>query len=268
MKISKDLKGKELTAFLVSKLDELADSICQDPEELLSFFKRWNNGFHSYSINNTILAWAQRPDFTLLAGYKTWTKKERQVKKGERAIRILAPMVKKIKAEDDEESFIIRGFRPVSIFDISQTEGEPVDVGCSDLISGMVDFERIANISPVPVHIMDLGLSNGNTDGKEINITPKENRSAMVATLIHEICHVKLGHCDDSGILFETDDRSVKEIESETCNFIVCSTIGIQNNKSRLYIGNWGANKEDLQHRGKKIISVAESIIRDISRGD
>lgn len=266
MDIPKELKGKEMTAFLVSKLDELADSICQDPDELLNFVEHWNNGFHSYSINNTILAWMQRPDFTLLAGYKAWEKRGRRVIRGERSIRILSPMVKKIKADDDEESFIIRGFRPVSVFDISQTEGEPVDVGCSDLISGNVDFESIVKACPVPVHIKDLGLSNGNTNGKEINITPKENESAMASTLIHEICHVKLGHCDDSGILFETDDRSVKEIESETCNFIVCSTIGIQNNKSRLYIGNWGANKEDLQHRGKKIISVAESIIRDIHR--
>lgn len=258
-------RGRELTRFLTEKLDELADSICQNPDQLSEFIERWKNGFHSYSINNIILAWMQRPDFTLLAGYKAWQKHGRQVIKGERAIRILAPMTKKIKSDDDEEKVLIRGFRPVSVFDISQTEGDPVDVGCSDLISGEVDFQSIVKACPLPVHIKDLGLSNGNTNGKEINITPKENTAAMIATLIHEWAHVALGHCEEPGILFESDDRSSKEIEAETASYIVTTCLGLENNKSRYYIANWGAEKEELKGRGKKIISVAEKIIRDIS---
>lgn len=265
MEIPKEMRGNELVKYLTERLDELADSICQDPDQLLDFVERWNNGFHNYSINNTILAWMQRPDFTLLAGYKAWQKHGRQVRKGERAIRILAPMVRKITDEDGEETIIIRGFRPVSVFDISQTEGDPVDVGCSDLISGDVDFESLVKACPIPVHIKDLGLSNGNTNGNEINITPKDNEAAMCATLIHEWAHVALDHCKEPGIFYETDQKSAKEIEAETCSYIICSTIGIENKKSRLYIGNWGANKEDLQSRGKKIISVAESIIRSIN---
>jgi hypothetical protein len=110
LEIPRKMKGKELTKFLTTKLDELADNVCQDPEQLLEFAKKWNNGFHIYSFNNTILAWIQRPDFSLLAGYKAWKGRGRQVKKGERAIRILAPMVKKIKDDDGDESVIIRGF--------------------------------------------------------------------------------------------------------------------------------------------------------------
>lgn len=259
-------KGNELTRFLTEKLDELADKICQDPDQLSEFIERWSNGFHSYSINNTILAWMQRPDFTLLAGYKAWQKHGRQVRKGERAIRILAPMTRKIKSDkDDEETVLIRGFRPVSVFDVSQTEGDPVDVGCSDLISGKVDFDSIMRACPIPVYIKDLGLSNGNTNGKEINITPKDNEAAMCATLIHEWAHVALDHCKEPGILFESDDRSSKEIEAETASYIVTTCLGLENNKSRLYIANWGADKEELKGRGKKIISVAEKIIRDIN---
>lgn len=265
MEIPKGLKGKALSEFLVNKLDELADSICQDPDELEKFVKRWNNGFHSYSLNNVILAWIQKPDFTLLAGYKSWEKRGRQVRKGERAIRILAPMTKKIKKEDDEDVYIVRGFRPVSIFDISQTDGAPIDVGCSDLIRGDVDFDTLVKAAPVPVHIKDLGLSNGNTNGKEINITPKKNQASMCATLVHEWSHIALLHCEDSNILFETEERSVKEIEAETVSYIVTSCLGLENNKSRLYIGSWGANKEELQTRGRKIISVSESILRCIA---
>ena len=123
LKIPK-LKGQALTNFLVDKLDEIADNICQDEEQLLEFVKKWHNGFHSYSFNNTILAWIQRPDFTLLAGYKSWIGRGRQVKAGQKSIRILAPMVKKIKEDNGDESMIIRGFRTVSVFDVSQTEGD------------------------------------------------------------------------------------------------------------------------------------------------
>lgn len=266
IEIPRKLKGQELVKFLTEKLDNLADNICQDPEELLEFVKRWNSGFHSYSFNNTILAWIQRPDFTLLAGYKSWQGRGRQVKKGERAIRILAPMVKKIKEDNGDETCIICGFRPVSVFDIAQTEGDEIEeLGCPELVSGDFDFETIVKTCPVPILIRYLGVSNGQTDGNTIKITPKKNKSSMVSTAIHEWCHISLGHCESSGTLFESEDRSVKEIEAESANFIISSVLGLENNKSRLYIGNWGCNKEELKGRGKKIIAVAESIIKAIN---
>lgn len=269
LEIPKELKGKELTAYLVEKLDELADDICQDEKQLLDFVKRWNNGFHTYSLNNTLLIWIQRPESTLVAGYKSWQKKNRQVLKNSRAIRILAPMVKKIKEDNGDETMIIRGFRPVSVFDISQTEGDKIEeVGCPDLVSGNFDFETIVKACPVPVHIKDLGLSNGNTDGNTINITPKKNKASQISTCIHEWAHIALGHCECSGTLFETEDKSVKEIEAETCNFLVCEFLGLENNKSRLYIGNWGANKEELKNRGKTIIATAEALIKKIGDFD
>ncbi len=101
-----------MTNFLVEKLDELADNICQDEEQLLEFVKKWHNGFHSYSFNNTILAWIQRPDFTCTSRVqileRTWTS---GLKAGQKSIRILAPMVKKIKEDNGDEKMIIRGFR-------------------------------------------------------------------------------------------------------------------------------------------------------------
>ena len=74
----------------------------------------------------------------------------------------------------------------------------------------------------------------------------------MVATLIHEIAHVLLGHCKDSGTLFETEDRSAKEISWKRVSFIVTSFLGLENNKSRLYVGNWGGNKEELKGEAKR----------------
>jgi len=276
MEIPIELKGKELSDFLVERLDELADNICQDPDELEMFVKQWKNGFHSYSLNNTLLIWVQKPEAIenpLVAGYEHWKSLGRQVKKGERSIRILAPYRKRIEDENGDESFIIKGFFPVSIFHVSQTqtidesEEDLLDtIGCPDLISGDVDFETIVKACPYPINIKDsLGFSNGNTDGKTINIANKSNNAAMASTALHEWAHIALGHCQENSILFETEDKSANETAAETANFIVCSALGIDNQKSRLYIGNWGGNKEELESEGKKIASVAEKIIRAIS---
>jgi hypothetical protein len=260
----------EMVEYLKQNLQTLADNICQDPKEIEQFTQLWNQdikGFHNYSINNLILAYFQLPDFSLLGSFGAFKKVGRTVKKGEKAIRILAPNRYKIEdPETGEEKYILKGFRPAPVFDISQTEGEELNLGCSELIQGesAVTFETIEKVSPVPVEIKELGSSNGRTNGDWIQINPKENKTAMITTLIHEIAHIRLGHCKENNILAETEERSVKEIEAETVSFIVSTALGIDNQKSRLYIGNWGANKKELENRGKKLISVAEQILREI----
>lgn len=278
MEISRELKGKELGDWMYEKLNILCDNICQDPEELLEFTKSWTAGFHNYSLKNTILIILQKPEALenpLIAGYKHWNSLGRQVKKGALSIKILAPAKKRIEDENGDETFIIKGFFPVSVFHISQTskiddksEENLLDsIGCPDLISGDVDFETIAKACPYPIKIQDsLGFSNGNTDGKTINLANKSNKASLASTALHEWAHIELGHCQDKGILFETEDRSAKEIEAETCNFICCSALGIDNQKSRLYIGSWGGKGAELENKGKKIISVAEKIIRSIAK--
>jgi len=260
----------EMVEFLKRNLDQLADTICQDPEEIKKFTQMWNQdikGFHQYSINNLILAYFQKPDFSLLGSYGAFKKVGRTVKGGEKSLRILAPNRYKITDEETgEETWILKGFRPAPVFDISQTEGEELKVGCSELIQGesAINFETLKKVSPVPVEIKNCGTSNGRTNGEWIQITPKENETAMISTLIHEIGHIKLGHLQKGEILMETEERSVQEIEAETVSFIVSTALGIDNQKSRLYVANWGADKKELQNRGKKLISVAEQIIREI----
>lgn len=276
MEIPKELKGKALGDWMYEKLNVLCDSICQDPEELEIFVNRWTRGFHKYSLKNTILIVLQKPkalETPLVAGYKHWNALGRQVNKGEKSIRILAPYLKRREDENGDESFIVKGFFPVSVFHVSQTstidesEEDLLDtLGCPDLISGDVDFEAIVKACPYPIKIKDsLGFSNGNTDGKTINIAKKSNTAALCSTALHEWAHIALGHCKDNGILFETEDRNAKETSAETVNFICCSALGIDNQKSRLYIGNWGGNREELKSQGAKIISVAETIIRSIN---
>src|SRR3990167_1102565 len=125
-------KARELS----KQLQELANQIVTDTDKLDQFSKKWNNGFHDYSFGNTILIWFQNPDATLCAGYHDWlAKHKRYVKKGEHGISILAPMFIKRAEENDAgevEEREVRFFRAVTTFDVSQTDGEPLELGQSD----------------------------------------------------------------------------------------------------------------------------------------
>lgn len=262
LEIPKELKGKELTAFLVEQRDNLADSVCQDPEQLEQFVQMWDNGMnlHGYSFNNLILAWLQYPRVSMLAGFKKWQSLGRMVNKGEKAIKVLAPLTRKVRdKESDEDAVVISGWRYVNVFDVSQTDGEELEFGHSDKVTGDICFESVKNISPLPVVVEYAGTSNGNVTKDRILVSPKENEAAMVATLVHEIAHYKLGHLDCDL------DKETKEVEAETVSYIVTSYLGFKNGKSKYYIGSWNGSGDKLRGKGKHLISVAESIIRDIS---
>src|SRR6202795_1891005 len=115
-------------------LDRLTEGITQ-----LTSSDRWQDWltmqsrFHHYSFNNTLLIMSQKPDATRVAGYNAWRKLDRFVRKGEKGIWILAPMVYKTDAEDaarDEATRVIRGFKPVPVFDLSQTDGQDLPEVC------------------------------------------------------------------------------------------------------------------------------------------
>lgn len=261
IEIPKDLKGKELTGWLVAKRDELMDNLCQDPEQIEKFVNLWNGNLqlHSYSINNIILAFFQYPKMSMLAGYKKWMKLGRQVKKGEKAIKILAPMVRKYKNKEEEDEYRIGGWRYVNVFDINQTEGENLDFGHPELIKGEIPFETVAEVSPLPVTVEYYGTSNGVLTDKEIRVASKDNEASMVATLIHEMGHYYLGHPGNEEL-----DRPTKEVEAETVSYMVTSYLGMENEKSQYYIGGWNGCSDKLKGRGTKIVKAAEQIIKSL----
>jgi len=261
MEIGKELKGKDLSCFLVEKLDELADNLCQDPEQLLKFVERWSShlGLHEYSINNIILAWAQYPQVSMLAGFRKWQKLGRTVCKGEKCIRILAPLTRKVKDKETEEDiYLVKGFKYVNVFDVNQTEGENLDFGHPEMVKGDISFDQIKEISPLPVVVKYAGTSNGNVNKDRILVAPKNSEAAMVATLIHEIAHYKLGHVS------KEINKALKEIEAEAVSYIVTTYLGLENEKSKYYIRSWSSGIEELRGRGKRVISTAEAIIREI----
>lgn len=260
---------KEITKQLEEGVKSVFDSA--NYRAYLAFMSR----FHTYSINNSLLIWIQKPEATLVAGYQTWLKKfKRQVRKGEKGIQILAPMQKKIiktvknewgDLEEVEVKYMT--YKPTTVFDISQTDGEAVPEICRELsgdVEGYDDlFKRLTEISPVPVEFEDIqNGANGYFSYAEKVIRLKSGMSQMqtIKTLIHEISHAVL-HNKETGA--EKDaDRRTKEVQAESVAFAVCSMLGLDTaDYSFEYVAGWSAGKE------AKELTASMEVIRKTANG-
>ena len=228
--------------------------------------------FHKYSFNNTMLIAMQRPDATLVTSYKNWQSMGRQVMKGEKGITIIAPApYKKMKEKEvlDENQRPIMGtdgkpkteqvevtvphFKAVTVFDIAQTSGEPIQTLAPELLTAAVqDFDSfmqaIQKISPVPIRFDEIdGNANGyyhNAD-KEIVIKKGLSESQTLKTAIHETAHAKLHDREIMESLGVEKDRLTKEVESESVAYCVCSSFGLDTSDySFPYIAGWSSSRE------------------------
>lgn len=230
--------------------------------------------FHNYSFNNTLLITMQKPEATLVAGYQAWQKKfNRHVKRGEKGIQIIAPAPIREKQEiekidpvtkepvigDDGQpeteivEMVIPRFRVTTVFDVSQTEGEPIaDLEVPEL-TGSVQFydtfmEALQNISPVPIRMMEIeGEAKGYYHQTEKYIAIQENMSNLqtMKTGVHEVSHALLHDrevMNAEGIL---KDRTTKEVEAESIAYIVCNHFGLDTSEySFTYIASWCESKD------------------------
>ena len=230
--------------------------------------------FYDYSVNNIILIMMQNPNASLVAGYQSWkTKFNRQVKKGEKGITILAPCPKKftkiIENEDgtkEEKEVKYMTFRACTVFDISQTEGEEVPSFVDSLTGNVENFEellqKLTKISPVPVDFEYIkGSANGYFHPVEKRIAIKNDMSEqqIIKTLIHEISHAKL-HDHEDGV--EKDaDRRTKEVQAESIAYTVCKMIGLETSDYSFgYVAGWSKDKE------AKELTASMEIIRNTAK--
>ena len=236
--------------------------------------------FYDYSVNNTILIFMQKPEASLVAGYKAWqTKFKRQVRKGEKGITILAPCPHKFKKEvEDEDGNKVEKeiqyttFRAISVFDISQTDGEEIPSIVTELSGEVEDFnellEKLQTLSPVPVSFEDIQSgAKGYYSHAELRIAVKEGMSEQqtIKTLIHEIAHAML-HNRESGE--EKDaDRNTKEVQAESVAYTVCHSLGLDTSDYSFgYVAGWSKGKEvkELKASMEVIRKTAKAIIEDL----
>jgi hypothetical protein len=226
--------------------------------------------FHSYSFNNTCLIINQSPDASRVAGFNAWKKLNRTVKKGEKGIRILAPMVHK---EADEPDSVRVSFRSVAVFDVSQTEGEPLPEIATRLEGddhGVLNaLKEFAISKGFRVVAEDMGETNGSCSyAAPITITLNHNRSLLqqAKTLAHELGHALL-HCGEN--YTGHDAKSSMELEAESVAFVVLQHFGVDSGDYSFgYISHWAATGADmepviaqLKESGARIQKAANEII-------
>lgn len=281
---------KEITDRLETGIQELFES------ERYKAYLTSMAKFHSYSFNNTLLIAMQGGQ--LVAGYNKWRDEfHRNVKKGEKAIKILAPAPFKAKKEvpkldaqgrpvmgkdgkpvTEVQEIQVPAFKIVSVFDVSQTEGEPLpSIGVEEL-TGSVErygefFKALEQTSPVPIGFEDIpGGSHGYYHLTEKRIAIQENMSELqtLKTAIHEIAHSKLHAIDPEAPAIEQADRPdsrTREVQAESVAYAVCQHYGLDTSDYSFgYVAGWSSGKDlkELKASLETIRATAHELITTI----
>ena len=268
MVVDRKQQMKEITERLEQGVKDIFTS------EMYTTYLRTMAKFHNYSFNNTLLIAMQRPDATLVAGFNAWKNKfNRYVKKGEKGIQIIAPApIKEVEEREkidkdtglavlnengepemERVEYVIPRFRLTTVFDISQTDGEPIpSLEVNELTASVKDYAlltaAIEQVSPVPMRFDEIkGDAKGyySDADKEICIQVGMGESQTIKTMIHEVAHAMLHNSDFMKQRGEEKDRLTKETEAESIAFTVCSALGIDTSDySFPYVASWASGKE------------------------
>jgi hypothetical protein len=253
-------------------LDALAEALSQGRSDTLVRYLEMLSRFHEYSWGNCVLISVQRPDATRIAGFQRWKRFGRYVKKGEKGIHILAPIIRKTKqAEDDGKidpdvrPLNVRGFRVAYVFDVTQTEGQE-----------LAEFSRIEGDPGEKLHKLEefvrrrgielqyadhLAGADGRSEGGKITLRKEMPPAESFSVLAHEVAHELLHR---SARRKETT-RQVRELEAEAVSFVVSKAVGLDGiSRSADYIQLYSGDKELLLHSLEHIQRVASNIIEEL----
>lgn len=291
---------QQITAGIEQGIKELFES--EKYMRYLSVMSR----FHRYSVNNTMLIYMQKPDATLVAGYNKWKNQfERHVKRGEHGITIIAPTPFKKKIEEqkldpdtkapmldaegkvimEEREVEIPMFRPVKVFDVSQTDGKPLPELASTLSGSVQNYEAfmeaLRRSAPVPLSVEPMAANMDgffSPDRQRIAIREGMSEVQTVSAAVHEIAHSKLHNYakaqEEAARAGDKEppkkkDRNTEEVEAESISYAVCQYYGIQTGENSFgYIANWSQGKElpELRASLETINKAAGELIADIDR--
>ncbi|CAB1248321.1 conserved protein of unknown function [Ruminococcaceae bacterium BL-4] len=294
------------------RLKEITDSIEQGIQNLFQSdryaqYLRTMSRFHRYSVNNTMLIFMQKPDATLVAGFNKWRDQfSRNVMRGEKGIKIIAPTPFKKKIEEEklypdtkapvldadgkvimeEKEIKIPMYKVVSVFDVSQTEGKPLPTLANDLTGNVKQYEifmeALRRSSPVPLAFEAM---EPNTDGyfsekgQRIAIRSGMSEVQIVSAAVHEITHATLHNYEQDRLAAakgdetaeppKPKDRHTEEVEAESVSYAVCQYYGIQTGENSFgYIATWSRGKElpELRASLETINKTASGLISDIDQ--
>ena len=283
---------KEITASIEDGIKELFQS------ESYAQYLQTMSRFHHYSVNNQVLIHMQKPDATLVAGFNKWKNQfGRNVIKGEHGIKIIAPTPVKKKIEQEkldpdtqlpmldadgkiiteEKTIQIPMYKPVTVFDVSQTEGKPLPQLAHELSGNVANYdvfmEALRRSSPVPISIEVMG---GGMDGyfdlehQDIAIRKGMSEVQTVSAVIHEMAHALLhNRTKDTEEKTPELSRSTEEVQAESISYAVCAYYGIATGENSFgYIVSWSKDKTlpELRESLEVISKTADGLISDIDR--
>ena len=283
---------KDITASIEDGIKELFQS------ESYAQYLQTMSRFHHYSVNNQVLIHMQKPDATLVAGFNKWKNQfGRNVIKGEHGIKIIAPTPFKKKIEQEkldpdtqlpmldadgkiiteEKTIQIPMYKPVTVFDVSQTEGKPLPQLAHDLSGNVANYdvfmEALRRSSPVPISIEVMG---GGMDGyfdlehQDIAIRKGMSEVQTVSAVIHEMAHALLhNRTKDTEEKTPELSRSTEEVQAESISYAVCAYYGIATGDNSFgYIASWSKDKTlpELRESLEVISKTADGLINDIDR--
>ncbi len=283
---------KDITASIEDGIKELFQS------ESYAQYLQTMSRFHHYSVNNQVLIHMQKPDATLVAGFNKWKNQfGRNVIKGEHGIKIIAPTPFKKKIEQEkldpdtqlpmldadgkiiteEKTIQIPMYKPVTVFDVSQTEGKPLPQLAHELSGNVANYdvfmEALRRSSPVPISIEVMG---GGMDGyfdlehQDIAIRKGMSEVQTVSAVIHEMAHALLhNRTKDTEEKTPELSRSTEEVQAESISYAVCAYYGIATGENSFgYIVSWSKDKTlpELRESLEVISKTADGLISDIDR--
>ena len=245
-------------------IEELAAALESGHSETLKQYLAMLGRFHRYSVGNSLLIWCQKPHATHVAGFQTWKRLGRSVKKGEKGIAILAPIVsKRIESAEEDKEKLLYGFRTAYVFDVTQTDGKDLvefasvkgDPGAylsrlrETIERSGIRLQFSENIGPA------LGLSRGG----EILIKEGLQKAEEFSVLVHEFAHELLHHQGECGT------RTLRETEAEAVAYVVCHAVGLEpGTASSDYIQLYDGKKETLLESLERIQQTADAILREV----
>jgi hypothetical protein len=257
-------KGRELSKKITQHIEELAKATdaARLSEEMLRYMGTIAK-FHKYSMFNVWLILTQKPEATYIAGFHQWQKLKRWVKRGERGIPILAPILSKEDPTDPDSQEVVKGYKPVHVFDVSQTDGEPLPEPPDwkspekneELTKKLMAY---AQSQKIQIFIRNLSKdTQGVSKGGVIELDP----SAGTKTLIHEIAH-ELMHRDKDRPL----EKGIRELEAESVAYVVGKHFGLEELSSPNYIAMHGATSGRIFEHLERIRSISAMIITTLEK--
>lgn len=276
---------EELHDKLAAAVEALRDS------ETWAAYLRFCGGFHRYSFSNLLLIWAQCPEASRVAGYRAWQAKGRQVRKGERGIRIYGTGTVKVAADDEDNGEEVengrrRVFFPVSVFDIAQTEVMEGHEDVSELAHTLTGDDERGILSRVVAYLTACGVvvefaplraANGYTQpsdektGGPVRVVIADHLSPaqQAKTALHEAAHIALGHINDLADYLE--HRGRHEVEAESVAYVLAGMLGLDSSAYSVgYVAGWAerAEADVIRDSATRVLSAVHTLAEALQIDD